>query len=146
VVERKLSDDLNYLEFWAEGFGNAGVKSLLLDTVAPFLSYRASQYLEGLTGGTARVEFVTQKTLSSGDRRDKMEVRASYAFGGGQYQAVSDGEKRRIDLSSLLALGDLGASPSVAPITITLTLRREPWDAIRVGHSKTSGDSLSADH
>jgi DNA repair exonuclease SbcCD ATPase subunit len=125
-VEKVLARDLQYLQFWAEGFGNSGVKSLLFDTVTPYLSYRASQYLEALTGGTASVEFCTQKTLASGDKRDKFEVQVSYSFGGNSYASISGGERRRIDLAALFALGDLAASRSFAPIR--LRLLDEPFD------------------
>jgi DNA repair exonuclease SbcCD ATPase subunit len=106
VVERTLARDLQYLEFWKEGFGNAGVKSLLLDTVLPFLSYRASEYLEALTGGTASVEFNTQKTLATGEKRDKLDISVSYAFGGNTYKGVSGGERRRVDLVPTEVLRD----------------------------------------
>lgn len=128
IVEQTLVRDLMYQEFWVEGFGNAGVKSLLLDTVAPFLSYRASEYLEALTGGTARVEFRTQKTLGSGERRDKCEVKVSYAFGGDKYQGVSGGERKRTDLVCLLALGDLASSRSFSPVGIRFF--DEPFDGL----------------
>jgi DNA repair exonuclease SbcCD ATPase subunit len=126
LIENTLTRDLQYLTFWQEGFGNSGVKSLLLDTVTPYLSYRASEYLEALTGGTARVEFATQKTLASGDKRDRFEVRVSYDFGGDTYRAISGGERRRIDLACLFAVGDLAASRSVAPVR--LRLLDEPFD------------------
>ncbi len=126
MVERKVTEDLTYLDFWVEGFGNSGVKSLLLDTVAPYLSYRASNYLEALTGGTASIEFRTQKTLKTGDTRDKLEVCAQYSFGGSNYNSVSGGERRRVDLACLFALGDLAASRSFAPLR--LKFLDEPFD------------------
>lgn len=118
IVERTLGEQSQYLEFWANGFGNSGVKSLLLDTVAPYLSFQASTYMEAITGGTGRIEFSTQTRLRTGEFRDKFGVEASYAFGGNKYGGVSGGEKRRVDLCCLLALGDLAASRSFLPIAM----------------------------
>ncbi len=126
TIEKALTQDVKYLEFWVEGFGHAGVKSLLLDTVTPFLSYRASEYLELLTNSSAKIEFCTQKTLASGEKRDKFEVQVSYDHGADTYKGVSGGEKRRVDLAALFALGDLAASRSLAPIR--LRLLDEPFD------------------
>lgn len=95
------------LKFWVEGFGNAGIKSHLLDAVTPFLNTRANYYLSKLAGGTMEIKFSTQTRLASGELRDKFEVQILNSVGGESYEANSTGERRRIDLSISLALQDL---------------------------------------
>lgn len=126
ALQEVLSSELRYLSFWETGFGNNGVKSLLLDTVVPFLTNRASQYLGMLTNDLATIEFQTQTTLGSGETREKFCVNVNYLYGGDSYESVSGGERRRVDLASLFALGDLAASRSLAPIK--LRLLDEPFD------------------
>jgi DNA repair exonuclease SbcCD ATPase subunit len=106
--------------FWAEGFGNKGVKSLLLDTVTPILNATANEYLEYLTEGTAKVEFSTQTKLKSGELREKFNVAVDFRFGAGAYTGTSGGERKRVDMAVLFALGDLAASRARAPIELRL--------------------------
>ncbi len=126
LVQRQLNEQIAKLEIWEEGFSNKGVKSLLFDTVTPYLSYQSSQYLHDLSGGTARMTFNTQKTLSSGDLREKFNVEVAYTGGACNYDSISGGERRRVDVSALFALGDLGSSRSLVPIK--LRLLDEPFD------------------
>ena len=53
-------------EFWEEGFGNAGMKSYLLDDVADFLNRKVSEFTDFLTEGEINIDFQTQKRLKSG--------------------------------------------------------------------------------
>lgn len=126
LIQRQLCEQIVKLEVWEEGFSNRGVKSLLFDTVTPFLSFQSSQYLHDLSGGTARMTFNTQKTLASGDLREKFNVEVDYSGGAANYDSISGGERRRVDISALFALGDLGASRSLVPIK--LRLLDEPFE------------------
>lgn len=117
---------INMLEVWEIGFGNQGVKSLLFDTITPYLSYQANDYLNQLSNGTAGMRFNTQVALQSGATRDKFNVEVLYNCGANSYDNLSGGERRRVDIACLLALGDLGASRSLAPIN--LRLLDEPFD------------------
>lgn len=128
VIADAFHNELRQLKFWLSGFGNAGVKSLLLDTVTPFLTQRANEYLEIMTDGTAKVSFDTQKTLKSGEARDKFGVSVGYTCGADSYRGISGGERRRADIAVLFALGDLAASRSIAPID--LRLLDEPFEAL----------------
>ncbi|WAB24982.1 exonuclease activity protein [Lysinibacillus phage vB_LfM_LysYB1] len=108
AIEKEISD----LEFWVEGFGNSGIKSYLLDNVTHILNKKSNEYLSKLAGSTTTIEFSTQTRLTSGELRDKFEVRILNAVGGESYTANSTGEKRRIDLAISLALQHLVKSRS----------------------------------
>ena len=101
------SEELHYLNFWKEGFGNQGIKSLLLDEVVPILNDRVSYYASALLDDAIVVEFDTETTLKSGETRDKFNIKLTIAGEEVDYKNCSSGEKRRIDVSILLALQNL---------------------------------------
>lgn len=121
-----FADRAGYLQYWEKGFGNGGVKSLLLDTVTPFLNERVGKYVELLTGGAATVEFCTQTMTASGDLREKFGVDVRYRHGYKAYRGCSGGEKHKVGVAALFALGDLAASRSRA--SVRLRLLDEPFD------------------
>ena len=96
--------DITYLKFWVIGFGNQGIKSLLLDEIVPELNMRVSQYASALMDDNMQIIFDTEATLKSGETRDKFNVKIQQADQDIQYEDCSSGEKARIDVSILLAL------------------------------------------
>lgn len=120
--------DLNYSTYWVTGFGNKGVKSLLLDTITPALNANVGQYVNVLTNNSAQVAFQTQKTLANGEKRDSFNVDVAYRYGGGSYKSTSGGEHGLVDVACMLALGDLLASRATAPVE--LRLLDEPFEAL----------------
>jgi len=104
------------LGFWEDGFGNTGIKSLLLDEVIPQLNARVGFYANALMDDEITINFDTESTLKSGESRDKFDVKVTKAGERIDYAACSSGEKRRIDVAILLALQSLvyerGASNS----------------------------------
>ena len=125
---KPLLEDLENAKFWVKGFGNGGVKSLLLSTVTPFLNERATFYLRGLTGGKGSVEISTQKQLATGEYRDKLEIRVNYGHGPQDFKTKSGGERKRVALALLFALGDLAATR--AEVDVPLRILDEPWESI----------------
>lgn len=107
-IEKEYQD----YNFWANAFGNQGIKSVLLDSVVPFLNTRANYYLSKLSSSTIEVKFNTQTTLKSGDKRDKFSVDIKNTSGDDDYKSNSGGEKRRIDIAVNMALQDLVSSRS----------------------------------
>lgn len=107
-----LRNEVEDYRFWVKGFGNTGIKSVLLDSVVPFLNTRANYYLTKLSGSTIQVLFNTQTELVSGEKRDKFSVEVINANGDNDYSGNSNGEKRRIDIAINMALQDLVASRS----------------------------------
>lgn len=125
---KPLKEDIQYQEFWKNGFGNSGVKSLLMSTVTPMLNERANVYMTDLSNGKATITIKTQKKLKSGELRDKLDFQVEYPNGSASYIGKSGGERRRADLSILLALGDLAASRARA--AIQLRLLDEPFESL----------------
>jgi len=123
-----LRSDIQALEFWKKGFGNQGVKSLLMSTVTPYLNTRANVYMAGLSNDTAVIEISTQKQNKGGEFRDKFDFKVAYPNAGNLYQGRSGGETRRADISILFALGDLATTRAAAPVR--LRLLDEPFEAL----------------
>lgn len=107
-----IQKDIDLNSFWIEGFGNKGIKSMLLDDVVPFLNERANHYLGRLSDNSMEVAFNTQHQLKTGELRDKFSVEVSNENGGDKYQGNSGGECRRIDVAVNMALQDLVHSRS----------------------------------
>lgn len=110
-LEELKVDKENY-EFWVNGFGNKGIKSVLLDSVVPFLNMKANYYLGKLADSSIEVQFSTQSTLKNGEKRDKFSVDVINENGDNDYKGSSGGEKRRIDIAVNMALQDLVSSRS----------------------------------
>ncbi|WCS68537.1 chromosome partition protein [Bacillus phage vB_BsuM-Goe16] len=108
----KISEEMEKYSFWSNAYGNQGIKSILLDSVTPFLNQRANYYLSALSDSTMEVEFNTQTTLASGEKRDKFSVEVKNKNGEDGYRGSSNGEKRRIDVAVNMALQDLVMSRS----------------------------------
>lgn len=124
VEEKKLAK----LKFWAEGFGKNGVECVLFDHAIPSLNERANLYLSELTEGQAFIWFDTQKTLASGETREAFAVKVSFAGAGQNLRQVSGGEAQRVNLATTLALGDMCAERSNAPVS--LRLLDEPFESL----------------
>jgi DNA repair exonuclease SbcCD ATPase subunit len=101
--------------FWIEGFGDKGIRPLLLENALPFLNQKAATISQTLSDGNLLVEFRTQTELKSGKQAERFEVAVTNKFGAGNYKGNSAGEKAKIDLIvglSLQALVSARAAPS----------------------------------
>lgn len=92
-------------QFWIHGFGPSGLPSIVLDSVMPRLTERTNFYLSILADGDIVGEFRTQRTLASGDVRDKIEM--SWTIEGNEDVTPSDGQQTKIRVAVDLALMDL---------------------------------------
>jgi DNA repair exonuclease SbcCD ATPase subunit len=108
--EHKIT--VEYLQFWSNGFSNAGMKSKILASVTPFLNKQVSKYIRGLTAGDFTITFNTQTLLKSGESREKFSVDVVNKNGADTYEGSSGGEKARSDLAINFTLSDLVASRS----------------------------------
>lgn len=104
----ELSIESKYLKFWVDGFGNQGIKSLLLDEILPALNNRVAFYAATLLDSSIRIVFDTEAVLKGGGTRDKFNVKLFKSDGRQtDYKSYSSGEKGRIDSAILLALQSL---------------------------------------
>lgn len=103
----KIDDNLPYVDFWVNAFGDAGIKSFVFDLVCSTLTAKTNYYLNILSGGKVMVTFDTQKATKSGEVREKFDCSVIENGKSVSYSSYSGGEKRRISLSVDLALSDL---------------------------------------
>ena len=101
-----MDQTIQDLELLEEAFGNAGVKSLILDNVMPMLNDKANEYASILLGNHTELVFDTETKLAGGAVRDKFSIGVKTDRGEG-YALCSGGERRRIDFSVALALQSL---------------------------------------
>ena len=102
-----ISSSAPYYEFWANAFGDGGIKSFLFDLVCSGLTAKANSYANVLTNGFATISFDTQKQLKSGKLTEKFDCMISTDGERVPYAAYSGGEKRKISLSVDMALSEL---------------------------------------
>ncbi len=99
VLKRRKSD----VEFWVKGFGRTGIPTDLINSVIPTLTLKVNDYLERLSRGAFKVRFDTQRTLQSGETRDRFEVIVDNKHGAEEYGGNSTGELAKVDFA--IALG-----------------------------------------
>lgn len=101
-------------------FSNAGIRSVVLDLVTPYLNERANKYLATLTGSEIEIVFTTQVKNKDDSLADRFDVQILNASGGDTYKSNSEGEKKRIDLAISFAIQDLVLSKTNLKTNIAL--------------------------
>lgn len=122
----EVEGELPFYQFWVTGFGNQGVKSLVLDSVTDTLNTNANMYMKYLREN-AEIEFSTQTTLASGEKRDKFSVQVKCGSTC-KYKGTSGGEGTRADISIMFGLGDLASNRALA--SVDLRLLDEPFESL----------------
>lgn len=116
TVETEIGETgkvLDRLQFWIEGFGNGGLRSFMLEAEIPEINLRATGYAQQLLGPGATVQLSATTQLKTSDaQREKLSVTAEIPGCSNTYSGASKGQKRRLDLSLLLAFRDLVAGRS----------------------------------
>lgn len=100
-------DMVPYYSFWANAFGDSGIKSFVFDLVCSSLTNKANKYLNLMSKGSVSVSFDTQKKLKSGEMREKFDCEIVTEGARVDYAAYSGGEKRRISLAVDMALAEI---------------------------------------
>jgi DNA repair exonuclease SbcCD ATPase subunit len=96
------------LEFWVQAFGNQGLKSFLIEAEVPEVNKHATRYARRLLGEGAKVQLKATTTLkTSGATREKLTVEGVIPGKTNKYTGASQGQKKRMDLSLLLAFRKL---------------------------------------
>lgn len=129
-LERKeaLAVENKMLSFWREAYNAKGLRSLMVDSVLPYLNARAEEYSNTITAGNILVEFRTQKVNKSGELKEEMHIHVENSIGGDKYNLNSIGERAKIDLVVGLALQDMAISKSKAHVNIAFF--DEPFDGL----------------
>jgi DNA repair exonuclease SbcCD ATPase subunit len=99
---------ISILDFWKEGFSDRGIKSMLIDSSIPFLNKKIKEELTKVAPGKFIVSFDTISQTKAGDVRDKISVNVlNVESGANSHSQLSGGEKRLIDVCTLLSLRSL---------------------------------------
>jgi len=100
IIEKKIDDILSIIEFWHKAFNVTGIRVWIIEKILPYLNDRLNHYLDLFD-----TEFDLMFTLGEeGERIHSSVMRDNIEMDYGQ---LSGGEKRRLDVAVLLALGDL---------------------------------------
>lgn len=119
---------LRVAEYGVEAFGDRGLRSLLVDSVAGYLNQRLHAHLGVLAGGEVQTLLSATTPLKGGGTRERLSLTSAWAWGGATKGAGSAGQDRRIDLALFAALQDLAESRAARPFP--LRIWDEPGDAL----------------
>tara|TARA_R110002110_G_scaffold7243_6_gene36819 strand:- start:10395 stop:12329 length:1935 start_codon:yes stop_codon:yes gene_type:complete len=117
---KSKSEEIDYVQFWVDGFSRKGIRSYMLDKVVPFINERLNHYLTILTDGGITARFNTVKQLSSGEYRDDFNLEILNKKASETYEGNSGGERRRVDLAVALAFNDFISARSGKRLNILL--------------------------
>ena len=96
-----------YLKFWEVGLSNKGIKNFIIESILPYMNYRAEYYSDLITNGEIFVKFGSQRTLADGRKTEELDFSAVVSSGGDNYKALSEGERRRVDTIVQLVIDDI---------------------------------------
>lgn len=116
--QRELAEEVEYAEVVQRVFAPSGVRAHVLDEVTPFLNARTAVYLDTLSDGNILANWATLVKNAKGELTEKFSIEVEHAKGGKKFKAISGGEKRKVRISTALALQDLVATRASKPIDL----------------------------
>lgn len=102
--KEKYEKQMPIFKFWIDGFSSSGIINFILDLSIPELNKELNRCLSYLFGGDVVAKFKPFSKLKSGEIREKWDFDIT---GLGSYKSCSSGQKRRLDISVLLALNTI---------------------------------------
>ncbi|RWJ03416.1 AAA family ATPase [Mesorhizobium sp.] len=99
-------------------FSPSGVRAHILDEVTPFLNQQTAKYLAIMSDGNIEANWTTLVKNGKGELREKFSIDVTNTNGGKIFKAQSGGEKRKVRISTALALQDLVATRATKPIEL----------------------------
>lgn len=90
------------LEFWERGFGNKGVKTLIVREALPSMNNKLSEYAHEILDPGVEIEFKPSKQNSKGEARELFYLHYRSPRNANTYLGESSGGRRRIDICVLL--------------------------------------------
>lgn len=100
--EDRLKKRLADLEFWEQGFGNKGIKALIVRQALPAMNQKLKEYAQEIFDENVQLEFRPSKQTKKGDERELFNIHYSTRRNADTYIAESSGGRRRIDICLLL--------------------------------------------
>jgi ABC-type Mn2+/Zn2+ transport system ATPase subunit len=101
----KISKKQKMISFWKKGFGDTGIKNILLDESIPILNNRAKELCEYFP--KIKLRFNSQTSLKSGDVRNKFSMDVLQTNNLSGLSELSSGERRVVDIMVMLCLRHL---------------------------------------
>ncbi len=114
AAEAKLA----VLEACKDIYGPTGVRQHVLDTITPVLNDRTARYLDVLSDGKLQAVWTTLTRTKKGEVKEKFNIAVTNTVGGGSFESLSGGEKRKVRVACCLALQELVASRATKPIEL----------------------------
>ncbi len=122
TVAQQLADVETEIEHEAElvkVFSPAGVRARILDEVTPFLNAQTAKYLSTMSDGNIDANWTTLTPgAKKGEFKEKFSIEVESVTGGNSFRKLSGGEKRKVRISTALALQDLVATRASKPIDL----------------------------
>lgn len=103
-TQRGLQRDIAVFDYWKKGFSKQGIQSLLMDEVAGAFNATRGFIIPALTQGVYDVQFSTLSRTKSGEARERTEFQVYERGKLVPYEALSGGQRRRIDVGVMLVL------------------------------------------
>lgn len=100
--QKSLDQRIKDLQFWVQGFGNQGVKALVVRESLPAMNRKLKEYARKIFGGTVEMRFEPTKRNKSGEDRELFHLKYKSRFGSSSYIGESSGGRRRVDIAVLL--------------------------------------------
>ena len=98
-----LQNEIEDYAFWERGFGNQGVKALLVRKALPAMNAKLSEYAQEIFGSKVELKFSPSKEKASGDgERELFHLEYKSHYGASSYLGESSGGRRRVDICVLL--------------------------------------------
>lgn len=122
-AQKRVAETETDYEIWTDVVGvysASGVRARILDEVTPFLNAQTAKYLGVLSDGNISATWSTLVPNSKGELREKFAIEVVNDIGGETFKAISGGEKRKVRISTALALQDLVARRATKPIDLFL--------------------------
>ena len=96
-----------YASVLSEVMGTKGLRSFLFESVLPELNEGIDRLTEVVTGGSLSARLSIYSETAKGEKREKVSVEVYNPTGGSSYEALSSGEKKRLDLPIAFALQEI---------------------------------------
>jgi len=124
----KISVALRMADYAVEGYGDRGIRSMLVDGVAEFVNRKVAEHLEVLAGGEATTVMSAQTELKRGGSRERISFKTVWRDGGAGPDDGSGGQDQRKNLAVFAAMQDLAESRSARPFPVKVF--DEPFDSL----------------
>jgi len=100
--KKSLDQRIKDLQFWVAGFGNQGVKALVVREALPAMNKKLNEYAQEIYNGTVEMKFEPTRRTKSGEERELFHLRYKSKFGSSSYDGESTGGRKRVDVCILL--------------------------------------------